>query len=77
MQIQAIDSLDAKAATLVGFAGLILTLLFTSSSTTAHWNMALSVGASFVTAAVIPLGLALAPRRYKLNPNIAALESST
>jgi hypothetical protein len=71
-QLATIDSLDAKAATLIGFAGVVLGLLFTSPLT-ARWSLVLSIGAVMVGLAVLPLAFAIVPRRYKWNPGIPAL----
>jgi hypothetical protein len=72
-QLSTIDSLDTKASSLIGFAGVVLGLLFTSSLATDRWSIALSVGASLVAVAVIPLAVAVIPRRYRFNPNIFGL----
>jgi len=71
-QLQAIESLDAKASTLVGFAGVVLGLVFTSPATS-HWNDGLTAGVSAILLAILALGIALLPRRYKRNPNVLAL----
>jgi uncharacterized membrane protein HdeD (DUF308 family) len=73
-QLATIDSLDTKAASLIGFAGVVLGLLFTAPSTTQRWNVALTVGASAILAGVLPLAVALVPRKYAFNPKIDALE---
>jgi hypothetical protein len=75
-QLANIDSLDGKAATLVGFAGVVLGLIFTSSAATEHWNHGLSVGASVTAIAIIFLLFSLLPRRYKMNPSPIALAAS-
>ena len=38
-QLQEIDGLDQKASSLIGFAGVILGLLFTSSFASQHWSL--------------------------------------
>ena len=73
-QLQEIDGLDKKASSLIGFAGVILGLLFTSSFASQHLSLGLSIGAGLLTAAVLPRGYALLPRDYKFNPNPAALD---
>lgn len=72
-QLGSIDSLDGKAATLLGFAGVVLGLIFTSTAATDHWNLGLTVGASVVALAIVVLLVALLPRRYKTNPNPVTL----
>jgi hypothetical protein len=72
-QLQSIDSLDTKAASLIGFAGVVLGLLFTAPASSNHWNAAMTAGASLIILAFLPLALALNPRTYSYNPNIAAL----
>jgi uncharacterized membrane protein HdeD (DUF308 family) len=73
-QLSTIDSLDTKAASLIGFAGVVLGLLFTASVTTQRWNTALTIGASAILAGILPLAAALLPRKYAFNPKIDALE---
>jgi uncharacterized membrane protein HdeD (DUF308 family) len=73
-QLSTIDSLDTKAASLIGFAGVVLGLLFTAPTTTERWNTALTIGASAIIAGVIPLAAALVPRKFAFNPEIEALE---
>src|SRR4051794_841330 len=73
-QLGEIDGLDQKAATLVGFAGVILGLLFTSGYAADHWSLALTVGAAALAASLLPLGAAVVPRDYRFDPNVAALE---
>ena len=71
-QLQAIELLDAKASTLIGFGGVVLGLVFTSPATD-HWNLGLSIGVVILLLAIVALGIVLLPRRYKRNPNILAL----
>jgi hypothetical protein len=73
-QLSSIDGLDTKAASLIGFAGVVLGLLFTAPASTNHWNVAMTAGAAAIVAGVVPLALALLPRSYAFNPNIEALE---
>jgi hypothetical protein len=73
-QLTTIESLDSKAATLIGFAGVVLGLLFTSPLTD-RWNLLLSLGAVVVGVSVLPLALAIVPRRYRMNPGIPALSA--
>jgi hypothetical protein len=68
-QLANIDSLDGKAATLVGFAGVVLGLVFTSSAATEHWNHGLTLGAVVLAVAILFLFVALVPRRYRMNPS--------
>jgi hypothetical protein len=73
-QLQAIDSLDAKASTLIGFSGVVLGLIFTSPAVD-HWNWGLTVGVGGILLAIFALGVVLLPRRYARNPNVLALRS--
>ena len=73
-QVASIQSLDGKAATLIGFSGVVLGLVFTSSAAD-RWNVALTVGVSLILAGITALTGALLPRRYKRNPNILALRA--
>jgi hypothetical protein len=72
-QLNGIDSLDAKSSTLLGFAGVILGLVFTSSTATEHWSHGLSLGAASMVAAIMSLLLSLLPRKFKANPSPLAL----
>jgi uncharacterized membrane protein HdeD (DUF308 family) len=73
-QLSSIESLDTKAASLIGFAGVVLGLLFTAPASTTRWNLAMTIGAGLIIFAVLPLAVALVPRKYAFNPNIEALE---
>ncbi len=66
-------ALEGKAANLVGFAGIVLALLFTSDAAADSWNALLSIGAGLLAASVAPLAIALLPRRSRFNPNLTAL----
>jgi hypothetical protein len=72
-QLQSIDALDTKAATLIGFGGVLLGLVFTSRVATDHWNGALTIGIVVLAVAIVGLLLLLLPRRYRYDPNIVAL----
>jgi hypothetical protein len=72
-QLRSIEGLDAKAATLIGFAGVLLGLVFTSSIATDHWNDALTAGVASLSVGIVGLFALLLPRRYRYNPNIVAL----
>ena len=37
-QLAQVDGLDTKASALLGFAGVLLGLLFTNTDLTSHWN---------------------------------------
>lgn len=75
-QLSTINSLDGKAATLVGFAGVVLGLIFTSSTAREDWNHGLSVGALVTALAIIVLLISILPRRGKINPNMIALAAA-
>lgn len=72
-QLESIEALDSKAATLIGFAGVLLGLVFSASIATRHWNDALTVGVILLAVGIGGLLLLLFPRRYRYNPNIVAL----
>jgi hypothetical protein len=72
-QLQSLEALDAKAATLIGFGGVLLGLVFSSSIATDHWNAALTAGVITLAAGIGGLLVLLLPRRYRYNPNIVAL----
>jgi hypothetical protein len=75
-QLQAIDSLDTKAANLIGFVGVVLGLAFTADIAAEASNVGLTVGAALLAVAAILLGVGLLPRGYRFNPNIAALREA-
>jgi uncharacterized membrane protein HdeD (DUF308 family) len=72
-QLSSLDRIDSKAASLIGLAGVALGLLFTARVSADHWNAAMSVGAGLIVLGIIPMAIALLPRRYAFNPNIDAL----
>jgi hypothetical protein len=43
-QLHSIEALDSKAATLIGFSGVLLGLVFSASTATEHWNGVLTAG---------------------------------
>jgi vacuolar-type H+-ATPase subunit I/STV1 len=72
-QLHSIEALDSKAATLIGFGGVLLGLVFSASVATRHWNGVLTVGVSLLALGIAGLLLLLFARRYRYNPNILAL----
>jgi hypothetical protein len=74
-QLHSIEALDSKAATLIGFGGVLLGLVFSASVATNHWNGVLTVGVALLAAGISGLLLILFARRYRYNPNILALRS--
>ena len=74
-QLQSLDSLDGKATSIIGLAGVLLGLIFTSSVAEARWSLVLTIGASFIGVSVALFALAIFPRGYRFNPNISALAS--
>lgn len=68
-------ALDTKAATILGFVGVMLALIFSSDTARDKWSLAMSIGAGVLTASTIPLGYVLFPRPIKLNPDVASLRS--
>jgi len=72
-QLETLNSLDQKAATLLGFAGVVLGLIFNSSVAIENWNAGLTTGAAATALAILLLAGAIMPRRYATNPNPIAL----
>jgi hypothetical protein len=72
-QLHSIEALDSKAATLIGFDGVLLGLVFSASIATEHWNAVLTAGVVLLALGVAGLLLLLFARRYRYNPNIVAL----
>jgi hypothetical protein len=72
-QLHSIEALDTKAATLIGFGGVLLGLVFTASVATTRWNAVLTAGVASLAVGVGGLLLLLFARRYRYNPNIVAL----
>jgi hypothetical protein len=72
-QLRSLEALDTKAATLIGFGGVLLGLVFSSSVATEHWNTALTLGVVLLAVGIAGLLVLLLPRRYRYNPNIVAL----
>src|SRR5436309_572177 len=51
-QLHSIEALDSKAATLIGFGGVLLGLVFSSSIATRHWNLVLTIGVALLAAGI-------------------------
>lgn len=64
---------DTKAATILGFVGVVLALIFSSDVARDNWSLLMSIGAGTLTVSTIPLAYALYPRKLRLNPDIAHL----
>src|SRR3954462_1688061 len=75
-QLHSIEALDSKAATLIGFGGVLLGLVFSTSIATHHWNRALTVGVALLAAGISGLLLLLFSRRYRYNPNVVTLRAN-
>jgi hypothetical protein len=75
-QLHSIEALDSKAATLIGFGGVLLGLVFSTSIATEHWNRALTVGVSLLAVGISGLLLLLFSRRYRYNPNVVTLRAN-
>jgi ABC-type tungstate transport system substrate-binding protein len=71
--VQHARDLDTKAAALLGFAGLLLGLLFSSELAVHHWNALLTAGTVLLGTALLPLGATLYPLRLRLNPDLEKL----
>jgi hypothetical protein len=72
-QLQALESLDSKAANLIAFSGIVIGLIFTSGFAESHWTFALTVGTGLLALATAPLAFVLW-REYRFDPNVGALE---
>ncbi len=75
MVFQQANSLETKATTLLGFAGLLLGLLFSSDLAAAHWNGLLTLGVALLGSALLPLGATLYPSELNANPALDELIS--
>lgn len=74
-QLAELGALDGKAANLIGFLGVALSLLYTSTFADGHWTWALTTGTAALAAATVPLGYAAWPRSYRFGPSIDVLRS--
>ena len=72
-QLAELNALDAKAANLIGFVGIALTLIYTSAFADGHWTWALTAGTAALALATLPLGYGVWPRSYRFNPSIDGL----
>lgn len=72
-QLAELNALDSKAANLIGFVGIVLTLIYTSAFADGHWTWALTTGTAALALATLPLGHAVWPRSYKFNPSLDGL----
>jgi hypothetical protein len=72
-QLTELNALDGKAANLIGFVGVVLSLIYTSSYADRHWTWALTGGTAALAVATLPLGYAVWPRSYRVSPNIEGL----
>lgn len=64
------NDLDTKATALLGFAGLLLGLLFSSDIAATHWNALFTTGAVLLGLALLPLGATLYPAKLRVNPDL-------
>lgn len=74
-QLAQLDGLDSKAATALGFAGVLLGLLFANSSITESWNGWLTAAAVFLVLSTIALAASLWVRDWMLKPTESKLRS--
>lgn len=72
-QLAELSALDSKAANLIGFLGVALSLLYTSTFADAHWTWALTSGTAALALATVPLAYAAWPQSYRFAPSIDAL----
>jgi len=70
LQQAQIDGLDGKAATLLGFVGVILALLIARDDLE-RWPLA--TAAALLGLAVLSIGFVLWPRSFKVNPNLGSM----
>lgn len=73
-QLAELRTLDGKAANLIGFLGVALSLLYTSTFADGHWTWALTTGAGALVVATVPLGYAAWPQSYAFGPSIDLLQ---
>ena len=72
-QLDQLTRLDATASGLIGFAGIMLGLLFTSDVATSYWAWPLSLSAALLAGSVLPLAYALVPRYRRRRGHPVAL----
>ena len=75
-QLHSIEALDSKAATLIGFGGVLLGLVFSASIAVEHWNFVLTVGVALLAVGIAGLLFLLFARRYRYNPNVLTLRAN-
>jgi hypothetical protein len=72
-QLARIDALDAKLATLVGFSGVLLALIFSADFLTEGRNPVMSAAAALLLAALVLLLIALRVGATSFDPDVRAL----
>ena len=67
-QLAQVDGLDTKASALLGFAGLLLGLLFTNTDLTSHWNGWLTAAVALVVLSAVAMAASLWVRDWAVKP---------
>jgi hypothetical protein len=67
-QLAQVDGLDTKASALLGFAGVLLGLLFTNTDLTSHWNGWLTAAVVLVVLSAVALAASLWVRSWAVKP---------
>jgi hypothetical protein len=67
-QLAQVDGLDTKASALLGFAGILLGLLFTNTDLTSHWNDWLTAAVVLVVLSAVAMAASLWVRDWAVKP---------
>ena len=67
-QLAQVDGLDTKASALLGFAGVLLGLLFTNTDLTSHWNDWLTAAVVLVVLSAVAMAASLWVRDWAVKP---------
>lgn len=73
MVVEEISRLEGIAATLIGFVGVALGLVFGSDLAVKHWNAVSTLGIGLSILATVAFAAAIYPRRKRFDPAMAAL----
>jgi len=74
-QLAQLDGLDSKASGTLGFAGVLLGLLFANSSLTESWNAWMTIGVVSLVVAAIVLAASLWVGKWQVKPTEQKLRS--
>jgi hypothetical protein len=76
-QLAQLDGLDSKGSTALGFAGVLLGLLFANSSITQHWNGWMTAAVVLLVLSAVALAASLRVQRWMFKPTERKLRSWT